>query len=302
VAEPVRAAAAPRAGRVALLTSHDQPLAEAALGGFLAASDAEVQVFKRVARATPRRVVRAVRAYAPDLVVTVGTDATLLARERLSDLPRLFMLVMNQAQHRLAADPNLMGVALELAPLVEFAQFKRVLPALRRVVAFYDPDASAAEIQQARSELRRLGITLDAVPWGPDMPGAASAALQAADAVWILNDSVVLPHARRILRAAAAQGRPVVTSFSGALARQGALMSVSVSAEGTGIQAARMAHDYLTGRRTPAQLGVQYPVGAHLVVNDEVLRRYDIRLSREVEALVGRFVKTDPVASTVAPP
>lgn len=140
-------------------------------------------------------------------------------------------MVVNHRRLGLQGRSKLMGVALEPSAAAEFAQFKMVLPAMRRVVTFYAPDESATRVRDAQAESKKLGIELIAVPVSSarDVQDLYDENTREADAVWLLSDPVVMnPDTFEFMTKRGVQRRiPMLASFSETFAREGALVAVS---------------------------------------------------------------------------
>jgi putative ABC transport system substrate-binding protein len=299
--KPVEVSPGPiaNAPRIVLLQSTTNPLFDAPAKAFT--EQAQAEVIRYAGIEAPGPLVKAIRAHAPTLIVTFGSPATTLAIESFPDVPVLFTMVVNYRRLGLAGHKNVMGVAMESSTTSEFSQFRMILPELRRVLAFYVAADSQSLVDAARAELAGLGIELDAVAVG-DTGGVEAGFAKhgaGADAVWLLNDPVVMKRDTvALLRAQSRRAKiPFVASLSDEFTRQGALMSVSTDLAGLGSQAAAMARMHLEQGRSPAELGVQAPMSTHLVVNLGVARAIGVELDGDVLPFVDEVI--DPQVSAL---
>jgi|GEM_PF-6193480 len=276
---PAKSASAPN---VVVIQSFSSKLFEAPVESFVQQIDATVTLFDD-ARERKAALVAAVRARKPDLIVTLGSQATALALKEFKTTPVLFTMVVNYRRLPLEGRDNVMGIALESSTASEFSQFKMVLPALEKSLAFYVPSQSGQIVDEARAELQKLGVDLKAVPVESADQVKAEYAKHAGtvDGVWLLNDPALLKDKATFeyLRAQCEKDQlPLLASFSDDYARLGALMSVSTDLSALGSQAAAMATRALQQGMSPAEIGVQPPISTKLVVNVAVARKLGVEL------------------------
>lgn len=233
----------------------------------------------------------------PSLVVALGRKAVQLARRRMSSVPLLFAMTVGYQRLSELEGADVMGVPLELPPQAEFSQFKLALPSLRRVVTFYSPAESYELVTRAREELRGLELELVAVPIASarDVPDAYGRAVGRGDAIWMMNDPLVMNE--KVFTFLKSRTRadkvPLLCSLSGAFARDGALMAVSVDLRALGRQVAAMAREFVTGTKAQAEIGVQPPIGGTLVVNLDVARAIGAPIPDEVLPFINELILSD---------
>lgn len=233
------------------------------------ATDAKVW---KVELGGPRRALKhAIEAKSPQLMVALGTQAALFAREEFPSVPTLFAMVVDYQRHPLLRGPNVMGIALEVPTHHEFTQFKIVIPGMDQVLAFYTEQTSQELLRTSRDALEELGIELVAYPVDTpgDIPDEFAGAAAEMDAVWLLNDpSIMTSDTFSYLRDATHRSQlPFLCSLSRQFTEHGALMSVSVNFGSLGFQAASMARSFLLEHTAPGTLGIQPPIGTEFVVN-----------------------------------
>ncbi len=297
VPQVIRPAAGDGQPRIVVVKSDTNRAFDAAIKGFASQTAGALSVYTLDPEADAEAVARAIRASSPGLVFTLGSRATLFARERLAPVPVLFAMVVNHGRLGLAGSPNVMGIALETPPAIEMAQFKMVLPGLRRVLAFYAPKESGHFVQKGREELAAMGIELVAAPVedAEDVKEALATHGGAVDAVWLLNDPVVMnQEVFAFLREETLRlRRPFLASLSNRFAHAGALMAVSVDFTSLGAQAAVLARMLFEQGRTPAAIGVRPPIGATLTVNLGVAARIGLTVPPEVLPFINEVILED---------
>jgi ABC-type uncharacterized transport system substrate-binding protein len=290
--------AAPDRPTVVVLESYALPMMEVFVKAFLKRINARVYVIANAARYDGATLKAVVDGLHPQLVLTLGMQATLFAQAHIEDTPVIFGLVLNHARHHLGANANMAGIAMEPAPLSEFTKFKMVAPGLNRVQVYYTVGVSDGLVAQAKEELTDIGVTVEPVAVDKDGDVIASFRQHSrdTDAVWLVND----PHVMRVFERLRDQARdakiPLLTSLSGSFARRGALMSASVDVGSLGDQAANMARMMLERGAQPRQLGVQRPNGVSLVLNAGVARALGIDVSLDVLPFVNEVVADSPLS------
>ena len=295
----VRTAATASAPQVVVLQSTNSQLFRAPVESFIGQVDATVTLFDD-ASVDRSRLVAAMRARKPDLIVTLGTRATRLAIDEFEDVPVLFTMVVNYRRLPLEGRSNVMGIALESSTASEFSQFKMILPKLAKSLAFYVPNQSGKLVEEARVELAKLGVELEAVPVesAEDVKVEYARHAGSVDGVWLLNDPVLMNKATfEYLRAQCEKDKlPLLASFSDEFARLGALMSVSTDLSSLGSQAAAMATRKLQQGVSPAEIGVQPPISTKLVVNVSVARALGIELSDDSLPFIDELIAEQHLA------
>jgi ABC-type uncharacterized transport system substrate-binding protein len=277
-------------GNIVLLKSQDNGLLNLAQASFTAKMPG-VTVLVGPTGTDPAALLDKIRASRPRLLVTLGLPATLFARKELPEVPQLFAMVLNQSRHDLGGADNVMGIAMEVAPQSEFTHFKIVLgDSLHRVLTFYgtssDKEAVDAERMAAMAkELSKANVSLLAVPVRTveDITQGYKQHARDVNAVWLMNDPLVMGHFGALSKIARQDHVPIVTSLSDWFAHQGALMSVSVDVPSVGEQAAGMARMLLERGMSPKQIGVQPPIGTKVVLNSEIA--HEVGLDVPVDVL-----------------
>lgn len=289
----IRPGRAPGAPTTVIVLSARNTVLTTTMDAFLDAFDGGVIVFDLEGN-SPSNLVDKVESIKPTLIFALGAPAALLMRDKLPTVPTMFANVLNYKQHRFQDRPNIFGIAAEPSLLKEFMQFKMISPDTRRVLTFYARGQSEAAVQEARAALPALGIELVAVPVSTtaEIITAYENRAKGVDGIWLMNDPAVVtrPTFMYLKDQAVKDKLPFFTSFSGAFARAGALMSASVDLKALGSQAAAMAGMFLKGK-TPAQIGVKGPIGGRLVVNLTVAERIGLQIPADVRPFINEIVR-----------
>jgi outer membrane receptor for ferrienterochelin and colicin/ABC-type uncharacterized transport system substrate-binding protein len=219
-----------------------------------------------------------------DLVVAVGTLAATTARREAADRPVLFCAVLNPRRHDLASR-SAGGVSFEVSAERQLQELRRALPSVTRVGVLYDPQKSAAFLDEANRAAAQSGLRIvPAVVRDPRDVGFVLRSLRKdIDVLLLVPDSTVLTRESfEVIRTVAAETRTPLIAFSEAFARQGALLAFHPKAESVGGQCARLAGRILRGDLRLADVGVQAPEDVRVVVNRRVEDILGVPISQSV--------------------
>jgi putative ABC transport system substrate-binding protein len=177
--------------------------------------------------------------------------------------------------HFLSAD--LTGKRLEI--------LKEILPALRKVVTFYDPSNESAlkSATSAREAGRRLKVEIverHAASVEELRRGLNALKAQEADAYFYTNDAMVVSQAQSIIDAARTKKLPTMFNESGLVA-QGALVSYGVSYSEIGRLSAKYVQRVLTGT-SPQNLPVESLSRLGLALNLKTARELGVTIPQAV--------------------
>lgn len=295
--QAVRVAPTPGSPRIVILKSNDNPVFDRAIQTFIRQSTAHIAVFSAADRSCIESLIEAIEQRQPDLLFVLGTRATLLAKRHFTSTPVLFAMVVNFERHHLAELPNFMGIALELPPAAEYAQFKMIAPRVKRVLAFYSPTESLALVNRARTDLLPMGVELvaTAVETPEQLEARYEELAPTVDAVWLLNDPTIMSaRTFSFLRdRTQAQRLPFFASLSDRFVEAGALASVSQDFAALGSQAVAMSRQLLEQGVAPSTLGVQAPIGSTLALSLDVAHRIGLEIAEDIMPYIDRLIAPD---------
>lgn len=224
----------------------------------------------------------------PDLIITIGTDSTLRAKEFHHDVPIVFSLVLNPRMFS-GDKARITGASLELSVEIQLNLTKKILPAVRNIGILYNPKNMESFVSDAVRAEQNFNVKI--------FPLQASTAVDAAkvvrdklpglDVVWLLPDSSVmtmdsLPF---IIKTSHEKKVPLM-GFAPYLVKAGALFSYAYDYEDVGQQAGELGVKVLAGEPvenihvvSPRKLGfivnkkvAQY---LHIVIPQSVLKQAD---------------------------
>lgn len=228
-----------------------------------------------------------IRASDSSLVVAVGLKAALAAKLEISDIPILYMMILDPLKHQLTA-ANMTGVLLEIPTDRQFKVMRVFLPSLRRIGMLYDPNKTTTKLKEAepRAAVHEFRLRGFATENQKEVPQQLRMLLSESEALWLVPDSTVLTDEsiRFILESALTRQVPVV-GFSSELTRLGALLSLSVDYGEVGRETGLLATRILNGE----QLLPLKPVPVQrikITVNQKTARYLGIAIPKELNSLI----------------
>ena len=162
---------------------------------------------------------------------------------------------------------------------------KDIVPTLRRVLTFYNPDNPAAlrSVRAGRDAARRFGVEI--IEWRVKSVADIQAALpkltrKEVDGYVFTADAMITSHAEIILRAATAHGLPAITIYRESVV-DGALASYGAPFADLGRIAAKPLQRVLAGTR-PGDIPVEAFSRVALVVNVKTAKRMGLTIPQSV--------------------
>lgn len=244
-----------------------------------------------------------------DLVIALGTQAALLAKEHVRELPVVFTAVTNPVESGVVASwqgsgTNLAGNSNWIPPETLVGVFRRAVPGLGKLGILRSRATgvvSAAELAGVRRHLANLRpheppieILEEVVDDADELAAAVGRLAEAgADAVWIPIDFLVYENMEPVLRTAAAHRLPLVSSSLRGVA-SGAVAGVVVDYEMLGERAALIVLDVLERGRDPGALPIGTMRSYRVVVNLAAARRLGYELPLPLLALADELLDATP--------
>ena len=233
-----------------------------------------------------RKLARKIRASDASVVVAIGLKAALAAKLEIVDVPVIYCMVLDPEKYDLRA-PNLAGISLRVPVERQLATIRSLLPKAKQIGVLYDPDKTAALIEEARRAAARAGVELVErhVRSEKELPATLRALLPKVDGIWLVPDSTVLTEdsLRFILNTTLDHNVPVV-GFSSEFVRNGALASLSINPEDIGHQAGVMARRLLAAGHVSGLQPTVLPDRVRLAVNLKTARYLGLMIPQEIVA------------------
>ncbi|MFO8014756.1 MAG: ABC transporter substrate binding protein [Phycisphaerae bacterium] len=222
----------------------------------------------------------------PDLVVTLGTEASKVAAVHAGNTPVLFAMVANPIDNGILprrSHPGQLvcGVTTDVDPAEQFKVLKQALPEAERVGVIYCPQYTEATVAAGARAAADAGLDLARLPVEPYRVAPAIQRLHEkdVDALWTVTDpGVMVPASALKILTSALKARLPVLGFSPAMVRAGAVVGFGIDPRAIGRQAGDIAHALLREGKTPKDFHLVYPGQAAVHVNLQVAERVGVRL------------------------
>lgn len=237
------------------------------------------------------QIVDSIRSLRPRLIFTVGSSATLLAKENFDDIPIVFSAVKYPVLSgfvRSVEEPgsNITGASLDIPTDIQFAYFKKICPGIQRIGVLYTTNTESL-IPEAQGVANGLGIELIALRVDSDkeLPAAVDSLANMVQGVWSVADpNLFSPQSTRyILLNTVRKGIPFM-GFSRYVVESGALFALDYDYKAVGIQAGAIANRVLEGF-APADIRVTTADVILFHYNENTAKRIRIIIPEELAAV-----------------
>jgi len=234
-----------------------------------------------------KQLARKIRGSESSLVVAVGLKAALAAKVEISDIPVLYMMILDPLKHGLTA-ANMTGILPAIPAERQFKIVRALLPTIRRIGVLYDPAKTAAKLKEAATHAAGYDFQLQGFPVENEKEFSQQlrSLLASSEALWLIPDSTVLTDesVRFLIESALAKQIPVI-GFSSEFTRLGALASLSIRHNEIGRETGLLAKRILDGEKSfPSKLISVQRVS--ISVNQKTVRYLGIAIPKELDSLI----------------
>lgn len=228
----------------------------------------------------PEAVYSQINQEKPDIVVTLGTKASKLAKEKIKDIPVVFCMVFKPQE---IAGSNITGVSIEISAEIKLQGLKRILPEAKDIGVIYSTRSTQA-YEEVSEVCRKMGFKL--LEKRIDSEREFSQALQdisrQIDCFMMLPDSKIYSpiSVKHLLLESLRKEFPVV-GLSSVYTQAGALFSFECDYNNLGRQAAKMALKILNNER-PTDIKPSMPRKMNLSLNLATAKRLGIEIPSQI--------------------
>jgi putative ABC transport system substrate-binding protein len=219
-----------------------------------------------------------VQAQKPDLVLTVGGEASGLLKSELAAIPGVYTLVSNNPEHDTVNDT---GVSVDIPPALRVERIKAILPSVRRVGVLYSPanQSSFDDIAAACSAAGLKAVGRIVASEADFLPAVQALMGGQADCVMMILDTrVYFGQAVRTLLLESQKNKVPVIGLALAFTKGGAVVSVDCDYRDIGRQAGELAARILNGEK-PGAVRSQRPRKAQYSLNTQIAAQLGVQLS-----------------------
>jgi len=272
-------AAAPPKPRVVIIKSGTGPAYQQVTAGFMAqVSGLTDEVQLPESGGDPENVLKRLAASKPAMVLALGPQAAVAARDNFPNTPIVFALVPQYEKYDLVA-PNVTGIAYTSSLQMGMEGLRTLDKKARRLGVIYDPNHSASLVSDIQDAVLPLGFKVVRIEI--DEPVKVDRALKAArkkvDAMLMLPDATTgTEKGIASLVAFARDEHIALVGLSPAHVQQGALFALSPSYIGLGEQAGRLGNRLIHEKVNPGALAIAQPEAQELAMNMKTLQRISL--------------------------
>jgi putative ABC transport system substrate-binding protein len=229
--------------------------------------------FKKFEKNT-QELTSSIKELKPDLIYTIGSEASLFAKKNLLNTPVVFSMVLDPAGNNLVRSldrpgGNITGVALDISIVDQFREFKKAVPGITRIGMLYDARTKTAMEARARRAAKQAGLRLlsHAVRSEKDISAKLDQVLAEADCLWagidpLIYNKITLDH---IILATLKNKIPFM-AFSSPSVKAGALLALECDYYDIGNQSADIVMEVFKGQ-DPGSISVGLPRTTRLAIN-----------------------------------
>lgn len=249
--------------------------------------------------ANDEAVLKKMADFDPELLITIGSFATMKAAEFFTEKPIIFATVMNPVASGFvnslqSPGGHITGAALDIPPDIQFKYFQRVVGDINKIGVIYSSETENL-IHPARVAAKQLGLRLEAVKIDnqKEIPQAIDSLCQIVDAFWSVADhNIYTPYATRHIILQTLRYRIPMMGFSRAMVEAGGLFALDFDFKDIGRQAGEIASRVLYGQ-SPSQIPVTTP-GAGVIYfkyNEKTADKIQLEIPEELLAIAKEVIR-----------
>ncbi|MFH1288757.1 MAG: ABC transporter substrate-binding protein [bacterium] len=222
----------------------------------------------------------------PDLVFTLGSAASKLAKEKIGDIPVLFCMVMDP---QAVIGLNITGVSMDIPAMMKLENIKRVLPDVKKIGLIYSFKLTQQyeKILQASEELGFQIIGME-IASGKELHSALKEMSHQIDCFLMIPDpEIYFPQSVKYLLLESLRNKFKVVGLSSFYTKAGALVSFDCDYKDLGRQAGKIALRIFNGEK-PNDIKFIIPGKIKVSINLITAERLGIEISQDIikEAIV----------------
>jgi len=215
----------------------------------------------------------------PDLILTIGTNATRIAQDIVTDVPVIFTMVLDPQRSGISVS----GVSMDIPYATKLEALKEIIPNKTKIGAIYSPQ-STSSYEELLKASRNLGFDVVGIEISSEkeFPKAIKTIFEMADCFLMLPDpKIYFQKSIQHLLQESMKSRIPTIGLSSTYTMAGALVSFDCDYRDLGKQAADLALERLAADK-PQQTEFIKPRKAEFSLNLLVAERLGIRLSSKI--------------------
>jgi putative ABC transport system substrate-binding protein len=225
-----------------------------------------------------------INAFAPDVLVTIGSRSTRIAKTLEIEIPIVFSSVLNPVTSGLVASYEhpgrlLTGASLDIDVGIQLERFKRLVPRMKKIgVLCSERTRYIVEQSQQWETKHSLEIVPFEVKSPKDVPTGVDSLMRSCDGLWAIPDEMIYtPQSTRFILLESFRSKIPIMGFSTSFVQSGALFALIVDHKFVGVQAGGLVLKILRGV-SPSDLSVTTPEAPYLYMNRNTAERLRLNI------------------------
>ena len=228
----------------------------------------------------------------PDLIISLGTDATKLIKDKANNIPVVFSLVYDLKKNKIlessnSEKQNITGVVSEIPSKIYLSYIQGILSNANHIGLFYNPEESKEIVQEAKSASSEFGLELinKGIQSSKEVPQALLDLGDQIDAFWIITDPIVLEkNTRQLLLMHCLKKNIPVIGAAPNYVKAGAVFCLTVNYFDMGIQTGAICAKVLNGQ-SPKNIPIEHPRKVNVVYNSKICKQLNITLPPKIQEI-----------------
>jgi len=216
----------------------------------------------------------------PDVIVSVGEDATKLMKENIKDKQIVFCMIFNTQNY---TEQNITGVSLEIRPDMKLQELKKIYPAVKKTGVLYSAN-SLMSYAELNAEAPNQGLTIIAkkIENDSDFPGALKDVSSQTDCFLMVADpKVYFSQTIKYLLLESLRNKFPVLGLSSFYTKAGAFASFECDYKDLGRQSADITAKLFSGQRA-SDIKIQRPRKLKYSISALVADKMQIKIPEQV--------------------
>lgn len=241
-------------------------------------------------RKEEKTIIKKIEEEKPDLILTVGTEATKkIHQAEIRDVPVIFLMVLDPRKNGFVksnqnSGNNFTGTTMKIPVYLHWQAMKSVIPGIENIGVMYNPLESSEMIKNADSFAKKNRMELKAVSVlsSKDVPNVLTGLISEINMLWLIPDSTVdSEQSLQYILSLTLKNKVPVMGYAAHLVQKGALLALSCDYEDIGRQGGELSWKIINGEN-PGTLPVTFPRKALLSVNVRVAKHVGIEIPVQI--------------------
>jgi len=223
----------------------------------------------------------------PDLIFTIGTQATKSVTNIINDIPVIFCMVFDKKiieDLKGNGNQNVFGIDGFFPAATQLEMLKKILPDKARIGILYHPQNSSEYANEASLKAKELNmdVIIKEVLSESDVLPSLESIKTDIDVLLSIPDKIVYaPQAMKSILLFSLRNKIPLVGLSTSNVSSGALFSLFCDYSDVGCQAAGLALEILKGKKLP-KMYMEEPRKKHIAINVRTAEVTEVQLPQEI--------------------